>query len=66
LDSSSGNSPLSGEGAYDAIVQAARDAVQAAISSNNAQRVQAGQWFTAGLPEDPQAHPVGDSNAPNL
>jgi hypothetical protein len=61
-----GASPFSGDGAYEATVAAFAEAVNAAVASNDAQQGAARQWFELRLPADPAAHPVGDSNAPNL
>jgi len=58
-----GDSPLT---SYEATVAACRQAVADATATNDAQQTAAQAWFTAGLPEDPQAHPPGDSNAPSL
>jgi hypothetical protein len=57
----SGDSPLSGENAYAAILQACRDAVAAAVATNSDQQASAGRWMTATEPEAPAGYPVGGS-----
>jgi hypothetical protein len=61
-----GDSPLSGVNADAATVAACSAAVQAAMATNAEQQQQAGQWFSAGFPEDLQAHEPGPANAPNI
>jgi hypothetical protein len=54
----SGDSPLTSP---EAILQACRDAVAAAVATNSDQQASAGRWMTASEPEAPAAYPVGGS-----
>jgi hypothetical protein len=55
---SGGDSPLT---SYEATVQAARDAVAAAVATAAEQQRQVQVWMDASEPEAPAAYPVGGS-----
>jgi len=58
----SGDSPLTSP---EAILQACRDAVAAAVATNSDQQASAGRWMTASEPEAPAAYPVAAAPTPS-
>jgi len=60
MSAPTGDSPLTSP---EAIVAAARQAVQEAAATNDSQQAQAGAWLDGGLPAG-EAHAPGAGNAP--